>query len=171
VGSTTYAPTARVEIARLRKDLDQLVERCEQIDPAEEARADAFRFAHLRLAGFLEQALMSAGKAVCFQMSGGQAQAFGLSWLERIRNPKAGEVVHFVERFDSDWACQLAEWLDNDERKSTLNALMRLRNDIAHGRSSGASASTFVDYYVVVYELVDWLLERFDPLPKKAAAS
>jgi hypothetical protein len=170
VGATSYAPTARTEIARLRRDLDDLVKRCEALKPEDEVRADAYRFAHLRLAGFLEQSLMWVGKAVCLRMSGGAAQAFGLSWLERIRNPKAGEVVVFVGRFDENWANDLDDWFKTDERSSTLNALMRLRNDIAHGRSSGASGTTFHNYYVVVYDLVDWLLERFDPLPVSSAA-
>lgn len=168
MGSKSYSPIARVEVARLKRDLDELVKRCEELDPADEVRADAYRYAYVRLGGFLEQALMSAGKAVCHRLSGGQAQAFGLSWLDRTKNPRAEEILAFVRRFDQTWATELEEWLDSDERKTTINSLIAMRNDIAHGKSSGASASTFHDYYVVVHELVDWLIERFEPLPVKA---
>jgi hypothetical protein len=165
VGSKTYSPIARVEVARLRKELDELVTRCENLDPSDEVRSDAYRYAYVRLAGYLEQSLASVGRAVCHQQSGGKAQRFGLSWLERVQNPKAGEVEAFVRRFDAGWADELKEWLAEDERGNTLSSLVGLRNDIAHGKASSGSSSNFTDYYVVVVELVDWLLERFDPAP------
>jgi hypothetical protein len=41
-----------------------------------------------------------------------------------------------------------------------------IRNGIAHGSSFGGSTHAFADYYVIVYKLIEWLLDRFEPAPK-----
>jgi hypothetical protein len=166
MGSKTYSPIARTEIARLRRDLDALVERCESHVSGTEVQADAYQYAYVRLAGFLEQSLLWVGRAVVHRLAGAEARAFGLSRLDRSRrNPTDDEIVGFVRRFDARWATELVAWFDLDGRGGRINSLVGIRNGIAHGTSFGGSARGFADYYVVVQELVDWLIVRFDPTP------
>lgn len=166
MGSKTYAPIARTQIARLQRDLDALVKRCEELSAGTETEADAYQYAYVRLCGLLEQSLLWVGRALVHRLATTEAQAFGLSYLDRSgRNPTEDFLVASVRRFNSEWAADLELWLAEDDRGGSINSLVGIRNGIAHGSSFGGSSRSFVNYYVVVYELIDWLLERFDPKP------
>lgn len=166
MGSRTYSPIAQTEIRRLRRGLDALIERCESLPSGTEEQADAFQYAYVRLAGFLEQSLLWIGRAVVHRLAVAEGRAHGLSHLDRSRrNPTDNEIVAYVKRFDAQWATDLVAWFEVDGRGGRINSLVGIRNGIAHGTSFGGSARGFAEYYVVVEELVEWLIERFDPAP------
>ncbi|HEY5286048.1 MAG TPA: HEPN domain-containing protein [Solirubrobacteraceae bacterium] len=160
-----YRPSGRTEVQRLKDDLDALFVRADDVDPGSEVEADLNRYLCVRISGFLERALASVARVLCEQESFNRGQTFGLSWLGRTPNPRSDEIVKLVRRFDIDWAVELEEYLGEFERYSRINALLGIRNDIAHGRNQGMSRSRTWEYYELVSDLVDWLLERFDPLP------
>lgn len=166
MGSTTYAPIARTQIARLKKDLDALIVRCETFPAGAEVQADAYQYAYVRLCGLLEQSLLWAGRAVVHRHANAEGQAFGLSYLDRSgRNPTDDMIIGYVKRFNAGWAAELVTWFEEDGRGGTINSLVGIRNGIAHGTNFGGSSRWFSNYYVVVYDLTDWLLEHFDPKP------
>lgn len=163
-----YNPSGRTEVGRLINQLDALFVRVDDVDAASELSGDLNRYLCVRVSGFLEQALMSAGRACCSRMAGGPALAFAESWLERAPNPRADEVVRLVRRFDRRWATDLEELLAADERAGRINALLGIRNDIAHGKNQGVSRAQAWDYYELCREIVEWVLDRMDPLPSPA---
>lgn len=169
MGSKTYAPIARTQVARLQYQLDALIARCEQLPAGTDEQADAFQYAYVRLCGFLEQSLLWVGRSAVNRLANAEARSFGLSYLERSsRNPTDSYIIGYVGRFNTAWASDLSAWLEEDDRGGTINSLVGIRNGIAHGTSFGGSATWFANYYVVVYELAEWLLARFDPKPVKA---
>jgi hypothetical protein len=121
----------------------------------------------VRVSGFLEQSLLSAARSLCEARSTRECLRFSLSWLERAPNPKADEIVRLVNRFDGTWSQQLKDLLSEDERQTRVNSLLGIRNDIAHGKNQGVSKTQVWEYYQLAVELVDWVLDRFEPLPGK----
>ena len=163
--ATRYNPTARTQLSRLRRDLDGLRARAEALDQSEELASDLNRYFCVRVSGYLEQALAYCGRSISARAAWGQAQTFALSWLNRPPNPRADEVIRFVQRFDEAWAQELKDLLARDERGQSINALLGIRNDIAHGRNQGVSLVRAVEYLSIVDEIVEFLLERFEPRP------
>jgi hypothetical protein len=165
VGSKTYAPVARTQVSRLRRDLDALVARCESLAPGTDIESDAYQYAYVRLCGLLEQALLLAARDLVNKFAVAEARQFGLSQLQRSsQNPKDEVILRFVKRFNDSWAYDLADWFETDDRGGTVNALVGIRNGIAHGTSFSGSRTRFDHYYVVTYELIDWILDRFAPV-------
>lgn len=165
MGSKTYAPVARTMVSRLERDLDALVARAENLDAGTDLQSDVYQYAYVRLCGLLEQALLLAGRDVVHKLAVAEVRQFGLSHLERFnQNPKDEVILKFVRRFNDAWAVDLRDWFDTDDRGSTVNALAGIRNGIAHGTSFGGSRTRFANYYVVTYELIDWILDRFAPV-------
>lgn len=163
MGSKTYSPTARTETQRLRRQLDALVLRCEGVPEGEEIRADLYRYAYIQLAGFLEQSLLLAGRSLVHQRAVAEAREYALTQLERFRrNPTEGTILAFVQSFSDQWAEELGIWFSVDSRGDQINALVGIRNGIAHGTSFGGGARSFDGYYVVVTDLADWLVDRFE---------
>jgi hypothetical protein len=167
VGRKTYSPVARTEITRLRRDLDALIARCEHEKRGTDTQSDLYQYACVRLCGFLEQSLLLVGRARMSRQLGGEAQTFGLSHLSRLgRSPTDDAILKYVGRFSPEWSFELTEWLAIDSRASTVNSLVGIRRNIAHGSSVDVSSQRFAEYYVVILELVEWLIENFEALPR-----
>jgi hypothetical protein len=140
-----------------------LIARCEALPEGDEARADMYRYAYIQLAGFLEQSLLFAARSLVHRRAVAEARQHGLTHLERFtRNPKEGEILAFVGRFSQHWADDLAQWFAIDNRGDQIDALVGIRNGIAHGTSFGGGERSFDGYYVVVTDLVEWLVDRFE---------
>jgi hypothetical protein len=162
-----YRTSARTEISKLKRSLEDLFLRCDQLDSGSEISGDMNRYMCVRVSGFLEQSLLAAARSLCEARSSREALRFSLSWLERAPNPRSDEIVKLVNRFDSAWSQQLRELLSEDERQTRVNSLLGIRNDIAHGKNQGVSKTQVWEYYQLAVELVDWVLDRFEPLPGK----
>jgi hypothetical protein len=163
VSRRTYSPTAQTATQRLLRQLDGLVGRCEELPEVAEVRADAYRYAYIQLAGFLEQSLLIVGRSLVTNRAFAEGLQHGLSYLDRLRrNPTEDEVLRYVARFSERWADDLAAWFAVDNRGDQINALVGIRNGLAHGSSFGGGPRSFADYYIVVLELVEWLVERFE---------
>ncbi len=161
-----YAPIARNAVEKLRRDLHDLIARAEaQTDL--EVRADLAKYACLRLAGSLEQALLSCGRAVVAAESRGRAASFADSYLDKSFNPKSDAIKAFVGRFDAGWLQQVETLLKESEREQTINALVGIRNQIAHGGNQGISIERVKEYERVVMLLLDCIVDLFDPLPSR----
>lgn len=158
-----YQPFARTAVSRLRIDLDALFLRCDGIDQTEEVVGDLNRYLCVRVAGFLERALVECARSYCSSSAWGGGLNFSLSWLDRGPNPRADEIVRMVNRFDRTWANDLQSLLGDDDRGTRINSLLGIRNDIAHGKNQGVSRTQAWEYYSLVNEVITWLLERFDP--------
>jgi len=165
MNANRYKPTARKEINRLKKSLTDLYDRCDQLDSSSEISGDMNRYLCVRVSGFLEQSLLAAARSLCEKRSSGEALRLCLSWLERAPNPRADEIIKLVSRFDSKWAQELEILLSEDERRTRVNSLLGIRNDIAHRKNQGVSKRQALEYYNLVVEIIDWVLDRFEPLP------
>jgi HEPN superfamily RiboL-PSP-like protein len=152
------------QVQRLRRELDQLYARADPRDFDDpEIAADMGRYLCLRVSGFLEQATSIILREFCEKNSWGDVQDFALSWLDRMPNLSHGELVKLVGRFNKKAAQELDEFLLKEERKSRLNALIGIRNDVAHGKQQGMSRQQAWGYYEVVDLVIEWLLDKFAP--------
>ena len=159
----THATSARTQITRLRRDLDGLFERAHRLDEADELTGDISRYICVRISGYLEQALASCARSLCSQGSWGPTKQFASSWLNRTPNPRTDEIIKFVQRFDEQWAGELSAVLSENEYAQSINALLGIRNDIAHGKNQGVSRERALDYYAIADKVVDFLLNKFEP--------
>ena len=163
--ATRYQPNARTAIARLERDICSLLERASHIDSAEELSGDLCRYTCVRICGYLEQALVQCARSLCEANSWGSVQEFALSWLEKSPNPRADVMTSLVRRFSGKWADELDAFLTENEYATRINALVGIRNDIAHGKNQGVSLTRAKEYFLLAKEVVKFLLDRFEPLP------
>jgi hypothetical protein len=161
---TRHSTEARWEIGRLKNQLDELYIRA---DPREisdpEIAGDLARYLCIRVSGYLEQATAIILRDHCAKNSWGMVQQFAVSWLDRTPNLSKDALVKLVRRFNNQTADELDEFLSVEERGSGLNALIGLRNNIAHGRQQGMSREQAWDYFALVELIIEWLLAKFDP--------
>jgi hypothetical protein len=168
MNAARYRTSARTEINRLKRSLEKLYLRCDQLDSGSEISGDMNCYLCVRVSGFLEQSLLAASRSLCEARSSRESLKFSLSWLERAPNPRADEIIRLVNRFDANWSQELRTLLSEDERQTRINSLLGIRNDIAHGKNQGVSKTQAWEYYQLAVEVVDWILDRFEPLPGRS---
>jgi hypothetical protein len=83
-------------------------------------------------------------------------------------NLSADVLTKLIQRFSVSWADEFELFLSVEERRSSLNALVGIRNGVAHGRQQGLSRERAWDYFYVVESVIDWLLERFGDVEESA---
>ncbi|MFD7213131.1 HEPN domain-containing protein [Streptomyces cyaneofuscatus] len=158
----THSQSAHMQIKRLKTSIEELYVRSDPrgIEDLEVA-SDLGRYLCVRVSGFLEQATQVILRDYCSRNSWGEVQAFAHSWLDRMPNLSADALIKLVKRFNNSWASELEEMLSKEERRASLNALIGIRNDVAHGKQQGMSRNQAWEYYELADEIVDWLLGRF----------
>ena len=80
-------------------------------------------------------------------------------------NPNADALLNYVGRFRASWRSELEGFLNDEERLQSVNSLVGVRNQIAHGKNQGIDIRTVREYRAVVDSIVNRLLDHFDPAP------
>jgi len=80
--------------------------------------------------------------------------------LSRLQNLKAERLLQVVGAFSQEWRKEVESHIEG-RRKDALNAVVDLRNKIAHGESVTLTYSRIREYYASVQEIVDFLGTKF----------
>jgi len=159
---TRYRST-RAEIARLRAALDESFMRESQIDSSWLThKADYASFLCIRVAGYLEKSVEAILVAHFRERAGGMIRSYGESTLTRPQNLSYERLLQTIGLFDLSLQREFGLFMAVNERKSTLNALISYRNNLAHGESTGISIQRVNESLTVVQEVVVWLLNNFN---------
>jgi hypothetical protein len=129
-----------------------------------ETRSEYARFLLVRVSGFLEYGLELMVTEFIAAHGGGPVRTFATSFVGSAGNPNSDRLCRFVGRLDSTWGTGLDTFLAQDQRRTSLNSLVGLRNLVAHGKPSGISHTTVVEYLHTVDDVFAWLLDRLEPL-------
>ncbi|QDO42536.1 hypothetical protein FNV62_34400 [Streptomyces sp. RLB3-17] len=158
----SHSQAARVQVDRLKKSVEDLYIRADPRNIEDlEIASDLGRYLCVRVSGFLEQATQVILHDYCSRNAWGEVQTFAHSWLDRMPNLSADALIKLVKRFSNSWAFELEELLSKEERRASLNALIGIRNDVAHGKQQGMSRQQAWEYFELAEMIVDWLLDRF----------
>jgi HEPN superfamily RiboL-PSP-like protein len=155
----------RSEVYRMKAVLDQTFTRINGVGPGEiELASDFARYLCVLVSGFLEKSLQEMAMQCCRRMAGGPALNYAIAQLEWAQNPSVDNLLTLVGNFSLDWQDELEVFL-SPERRSAIGSVVGLRNAVSHGRPGGVTIVTVRDYYRRVVEVVEFLVNRFDPVP------
>lgn len=77
-------------------------------------------------------------------------------------NPKTSLISSVLGDFSPDWKNQFEiEMKAHNQEKQSLNSLVQLRNDFAHGKSPNTSINTIINYYAdarTIVSIVDQII-------------
>ena len=80
--------------------------------------------------------------------------------LDRFSSPKMGNIIDLVRSFDKNRADELEKFAD-DGVKESVNSIVGLRNNIAHGRPTDVSVGRVVQYFEDAKKLAGKLKDLF----------
>ncbi|MGB1560643.1 MAG: HEPN domain-containing protein [Sinimarinibacterium flocculans] len=129
-----------------------------------ELQADFAKYLCVLVSGFFENAIAALLIDYAAGRSAPEVASFVERGLERWTNPNVEKVIALLGSFSADWRSKAGAFLV-DERKASVNSLVALRHQIAHGESVGTSLSQVRSHYRTIAEVVDFVADLVDPLP------
>ena len=83
-----------------------------------------------------------------------------------VGTPNAEGIIRVAGAFSDDWANEVRRFLFQDDRNVVINAVMRQRNHIAHGRQSTISPAQLRAYLAKCVEVIDFIENQCLGLPQ-----
>lgn len=91
---------------------------------------------------------------------GAKAEArnyFEKSIIDSSSNPNTGNILRLLEGINPTWRQAFDNKITGQNEKGSLNSLVNLRNDFAHGRSVTASIGDVKRYFEDARTILTWL--------------
>lgn len=83
--------------------------------------------------------------------------------IDSSSNPKTGNILRLLEDVNPSWKQSFENQIQGQNEKGSLNSLVNLRNDFAHGRSVTASIRDVKRYYQDAKTILLWLDAAISP--------
>jgi hypothetical protein len=152
----------RAEVFRLKSRLDSTFGRMPLSSEDIELQSDFARHLCVLVSGFFENALIALILDFAQRRSAPEVVAFVERRLAYWTNPNTDKICVLLGSFSRDWQKQAEAYLV-DELKASVNSLVALRHQIAHGESVGTSLSQVKAYYKSILNVVEFVANLLDP--------
>ena len=146
--------TGRVEVFRLKQQLDATFERVKDVGLDTELQADFARYLCVLVSGYIEKAVVALVLEHVREKAAPTVQRFVEQRTKKFTNAKASNAQELLGSFDPDWKRDLEEFLV-DEPKDAVDSIVDLRNTIAHGGSVGLTYNRIKKYYQQAQLVID----------------
>ncbi len=124
------------------------------------------RLAVIRLSGFIEKSVEHMVNGYLEEHSSYRVLRYGQRQAARLANLNPTRLEQLVGSFDPQWEADMHAFLEDDEHRQTLGNLIGARHSLAHGGSSAVSSALLRQYHEIAEQDINFLLDRFLPLPK-----
>ena len=110
------------------------------------------KYSIIKACGTVEQAFKTLIADFCDRRSKPQVKRFvQVKVRDASSNPTYGKMCQYLKDFDVDWHARFTQRLDSDADKTqllaSLESLVGMRNDFAHGGNPSATIGDVVDYF------------------------
>ncbi len=147
------------ELTKQYKRIENLIHKAKTFEPDDELRSHLAKYICVLSSGFIENAIYltfsdiahkSCPPSVVLTYTKGQ--------LYKIQNTNSEKIKEITKSFNPDWwENGLKEFLQNDNRSSAINYILKDRHNIAHGRDSDITIDKLEDYLKKTIEVVKYL--------------
>jgi len=117
----------------------------------------------IRISGLLETALKCRISDYSDKRTPNEIKRFLSQKIKDITNLKSTKLCDVLGTFSNDWKCSFEEELTtNAQLKSSLDSLISLRHDIAHGQNCDVTLKSILQYFndaKIVVNLFDSIIK------------
>lgn len=154
--------TGRAEVARLKQRLDATFKRVKEAGPDLEIQSDFARYLCVLVSGFLEKSISELVVQHSRNIGVPTLQRFVHQRTKLFANAKTQKISDLLGDFDPDWKLKFDRHVAGEIRDA-IDAVVSLRNQIAHGQSVGVTFATIADYYVRVQKATEFIADLCEP--------
>jgi hypothetical protein len=155
--------TGRAEVRSLEQRLDAAFKRIGSVALESEIQSDFARYLCVLVSGYLEKAVYELVLEHARRNGAPSLQRFVDHRTKRFTNATSGKLKDLLDDFSPGWGDLFEAYVDG-EIKDGINAVVDLRNSIAHGGSVGVTYRTISDYYMRVKKAVGFIADICVPV-------
>jgi hypothetical protein len=155
--------TGRAEVRSMEQRLDATFKRIDTANLEAEILSDFARYLCVLVSGYLEKAIYELLLEHARNNGAPSLQRFVDHRTKRFTNATSGKLADLLGDFHSEWSEQFEDYISG-ELKDGINAVVDLRNNIAHGGSVGVTYRTISNYYDRIKKVVEYLTDLLVPL-------
>lgn len=144
---------SRSTIRSHQQRIDAVFQRVSGLDENPELQADLAKYLCVLVAGFIEKSMSDIAKEHAKSNGSPTLQKYVESGVKRFTNANAEKVLQFFGSFSTEWRNDMETFIV-DERKSALDSIYTMRNNIAHGENVDLTYRRMVDYYAAVKQII-----------------
>lgn len=157
------------EVLRSRKNLDHLFKLTSDLNRDSACRQEAVarlsEYLCIRVSGFVEVAVRDVLLDYAGKHSSNHVLDYVDSELAQWRNLNESRICNLVRCFSDEWATDLEARLV-DPMKSSLDAIVDIRNNLAHGQQFGVSLVTAKGHYSNILKALQQIASVCNPQVK-----
>ncbi len=108
-------------------------------------------------AGFLENAISIIYISFVENAASKPVVNYTSKKLAKIQNPKTAKFLEVAKSFKEEWYEDLEAFVKDNGRKDAVDAIMKHRHQIAHGKDSGITISLLKDWLNKAKEVIKFI--------------
>lgn len=139
-------------------------------DEGDELRSHMAKYICILCSGFLENAIHAIyTDYVKKETTSITVISFATIILNKIQNPNSEKIRAIAKNFKLEWETGLNLFLQQEERNTALNYIIKDRHRIAHGKDSDITLSRIREYHNKAVEIIEFLETQCEliPLPEE----
>jgi hypothetical protein len=149
------------EVHALRQRLEAAFQRARALSAVDfEVQSDFAKYLCVLVSGYLETSVSELAIEYCRNRAQTNVSNYASRELARLQNLKAERLLQVVGAFSADWRNEMERYIDG-RRRDALNAVIDLRNKIAHGENVTLTYSRILSYDVAIQEIVEFVTAKF----------
>lgn len=150
--------TGRAEVDRLAKRLTAAFARAPTASADLELQSDFAKYLCVLTSGFFEKSIVALALEYARTHGSPEVLSFVEARLDRWTNPTTEKIIGLFSEFKVDWRTDLDGFLV-DEKKASVNSLVAIRHQIAHGESVGITLVQVQKHRKEVVQVLDHIAQ------------
>ncbi|QDK80944.1 hypothetical protein EXU85_20920 [Spirosoma sp. KCTC 42546] len=141
-----------------QKIYDLIIECESKFEEDDELRSHMAKYICILCSGFLENAMyLIYTDWVSTKSPHVHIEAYVQHMLNKVQNPNSDKFREIVRAFNLEWEPALKDFLQEEERASAINYIIKDRHKIAHGKNSDITLLGIKAHFDKAIEVVDFI--------------
>lgn len=145
----------------LNKEYDRikaLILKAKEFEPDDELRSHLAKYICVLCSGFIENSIYHTFSDIAKKSCPPSVVLnYTKAQLYKIQNANSEKIRNLAKTFNSDWGEPLKEFLQQDDRSSAINYILKNRHNIAHGRDSDITITKLETYLQKTIEVIRYI--------------
>ena len=149
--------------------INQLIIKAKELEPDDELKSHLTKYICVLCSGFIENSVFHAFSDIAeSSCAPSVVLTYTKSQLFKIQNANSEKIRALAKSFNPDWHDPLRDYLQEENRGSAINYILKDRHNIAHGRDSDITIIKLESYLNKTVEVIKFIE---DELNKEVASA
>lgn len=147
------------ELNQQYKRIEDLLQKAKQFEPDDELRSHLAKYLCVLCSGFIENSIYHAFSDIAHKCCPPSVVlTYTKGQLYKIQNTNTEKIKEITKAFNSEWwENGLSEYLQQDNRGSAINYILKDRHNIAHGRDSDITIDKLEGYLNKAVDVIKYI--------------